>query len=363
VTRTGVEPKVCKHLRARAALPALLAVALLIAPSAGADRHATRIPSLTLSWQPPTPADGKTYAVTPGSKLTVSLAAGSESTSARIWGSGLSAGAVLSVETAVPATANLRWTPTEAQIGTHAFVFAAASQSGAIAAQPRTIFVQVVPATRPTAGEITPIGTNGVYRWAYIFQRTAARAMPTFSSRIVTRLNVFTLDSTINLVLLVGRTTDARGRLWYRVRLPILPNNSTGWVLGRDLTTVRSVSTYLVVYRKLFTATLYRNGRPVFRSRVGVGKPYWPTPAGDFYIREILTGYGDPFYGPVSFGTSARSSVLTDWEGGGGVIGIHGTSTPQILPGRVSHGCIRMKNGPVLRLLRLMPLGTPVAIR
>ena len=183
------------------------------------------------------------------------------------------------------------------------------------------------------------------------------------SARVITRLKLYTLDSTVNLVLLVGRKLDARARLWYRVRLPILPNNSTGWVPAGDLTTVRSVSTYLVIYRKLFTATLYRNGRPIFRTRVGVGKPYWPTPTGDFYVREILTGYNDPFYGPVSFGTSGRSSVLTDWEGGGGVVGIHETNTPGILPGRVSHGCVRMKNSAVLRLHRLLPLGTPVAIR
>jgi lipoprotein-anchoring transpeptidase ErfK/SrfK len=36
---------------------------------------------------------------------------------------------------------------------------------------------------------------------------------------------------------------------------------------------------------------------------------------------------------------------------------------PQILPGRVSHGCIRLRNGAILRLARLMPLGTPVPIR
>jgi lipoprotein-anchoring transpeptidase ErfK/SrfK len=53
--------------------------------------------------------------------------------------------------------------------------------------------------------------------------------------------------------------------------------------------------------------------------------------------------------------------VLTDWPGGG-FIGIHGTNQPEILPGRVSHGCVRMPNPAVLRLARLMPLGTPVTI-
>ena len=341
---------------------ALVAV-LAIAPSAGARHESARIPALALSWRAPTPADGSTYTVAAGSRLSVALAVGSEGGAARIWASGLPAQAVLSATTRSPASARLNWTPSKAQIGTHAFVFAAASERGSIATQPRTVFVQVVPATPPGIADEIPIGTDGIYRWAYVYRPAVARATPAMSARVITRLKVYTLDATVNLVLLVGHKLDGHGRLWYRVRLPILPNNSTGWVRADDLTTTRSVSTYLVIYRRLFTATLYRNGHPIFRTRVGVGKPYWPTPTGDFYIREILTGYGNPFYGPVSFGTSARSSVLTDWEGGGGVVGVHGTNAPQILPGRVSHGCVRMKNGPVVRLLHLMPLGTPVAIR
>jgi lipoprotein-anchoring transpeptidase ErfK/SrfK len=34
-----------------------------------------------------------------------------------------------------------------------------------------------------------------------------------------------------------------------------------------------------------------------------------------------------------------------------------------VLPGRVSHGCIRMANRDILRLGRLMPVGTPVTVR
>ena len=82
----------------------------------------------------------------------------------------------------------------------------------------------------------------------------------------------------------------------------------------------------------------------------------------DFYVRDMLTRYRSPFYGPLAFGTSARSSVLTDWPGGG-FIGIHGTDTPELLPGRVSHGCIRLRNEDILKLGRLMPVGTPVTIR
>jgi lipoprotein-anchoring transpeptidase ErfK/SrfK len=69
-----------------------------------------------------------------------------------------------------------------------------------------------------------------------------------------------------------------------------------------------------------------------------------------------------PHYGPLAFGTSARSAVLTDWPAGG-FIGIHGTKEPERLPGRVSHGCIRLRNADILRLGRLMPVGTPLTIR
>jgi lipoprotein-anchoring transpeptidase ErfK/SrfK len=64
----------------------------------------------------------------------------------------------------------------------------------------------------------------------------------------------------------------------------------------------------------------------------------------------------------VAFGTTARSAVLTDWPDGG-FVGIHGTSEPQLVPGRVSHGCIRLRNEDILRLVGLMPVGTPVTIR
>jgi lipoprotein-anchoring transpeptidase ErfK/SrfK len=71
---------------------------------------------------------------------------------------------------------------------------------------------------------------------------------------------------------------------------------------------------------------------------------------------------GSGAYGPLAFGTSAYSPKLTDWPGGGAV-GIHGTNEPQRVPGLPSHGCIRLRNKDILRLGRLMPVGTPVLVR
>jgi lipoprotein-anchoring transpeptidase ErfK/SrfK len=44
------------------------------------------------------------------------------------------------------------------------------------------------------------------------------------------------------------------------------------------------------------------------------------------------------------------------------VIGIRGTNQPSLIPGRPSHGCVRVPNSAVRRLASLMPVGTPVGI-
>ena len=63
-----------------------------------------------------------------------------------------------------------------------------------------------------------------------------------------------------------------------------------------------------------------------------------------------------------AFGTSAFSPNLTDWPGGG-IFGVHGTNQPPLIPGRISHGCVRIRNEQILKLKRMMPLGTPIRIR
>jgi hypothetical protein len=189
-----------------------------------------------------------------------------------------------------------------------------------------------------------------------------ARERPSPNADVVVRLETRTPEDTSNLVVVLGRGRDPSGRLWVHVRLPVLPNHRTGWVPRDTLGGYAVVRTRLVVDLDQLTATLLRDRRPIFRAGIGVGERPWPTPRGEFYIRNRLTSYESPFYGPLAFGTSARSAVLTDWPDGG-FVGIHGTNQPELLPGRVSHGCIRMRNEDILELGRLMPIGTPVTIR
>lgn len=200
-------------------------------------------------------------------------------------------------------------------------------------------------------------------RWAYVLQRTWARARPTPRSRRVKLLKTTTPDDTAELVLALSEYRDRGGARWVKVRLPMRPNNRTGWVRRSRLGRYRLVRTFLRIDRETFRAALYRNGHRIWRSWIGVGQPRWPTPAGRFYVRDRLVP-ADPtgLYGVFAFGLSAYSETLTDWPGGG-MIGIHGTNEPYLIPGRISHGCVRVPNARIARLRRLMPLGTPVLIR
>jgi hypothetical protein len=230
-------------------------------------------------------------------------------------------------------------------------------------AAPRRAVLPAPP--RPALHVPPPQGLGGgahVAVWTTVLRRTTARARPRRDARTVARLARRTPEGTANVVLVIGRASDARRRVWVRVRLPALPNGTTGWVLRTSLGAYQTVRTHLIVDRRRLTATLLRDGRPVFRARVGVGQARWPTPRGRFYIRNRLTRYRSPTYGPLAFGTSARSERLSDWPAGG-FIGIHGTDQPSLLPGRVSHGCIRMRNRDIVRLGRLLGAGTPLTIR
>jgi lipoprotein-anchoring transpeptidase ErfK/SrfK len=219
----------------------------------------------------------------------------------------------------------------------------------------------VVPAFTP--GPARPLAsTRHLSHWAPVRQAVSARAAPDRSALVVATVSPTTPEGTENVVAVTGHRQDRAGLPWVRVRLAVLPNGASGWVPRAALGGYGTVDTHLRVELSTLQATLYRAGRPVFRAAVGVGMPGWPTPRGRFYVRNKLTRYRSPTYGPVAFGTSARSPVATDWPAGG-FIGIHGTDRPDLIPGRISHGCIRLRNADILELERRMPVGTSVTIR
>jgi hypothetical protein len=190
---------------------------------------------------------------------------------------------------------------------------------------------------------------------------TAVRDKPGLTARKVAFLRPSTYHGSVEVVLVLGYR-DVGGRRWIRIRYPGL-GYRVGWVPERVLSPSRQHRTLVVVDRGDLELRLLDQGRVVMRIPIGVGAAASPTPPGHYYIRERLAlPNASTIYGALAFGTSAFSRYRTDWPGGGQV-GIHGTNEPELIPGRISNGCIRLHNSDVLALGKRIEVGTPVLIK
>src|SRR5262249_9049336 len=98
------------------------------------------------------------------------------------------------------------------------------------------------PAFAPGQPQLLAHGVE--YRWAPVTRPVAALRAPGGAAPVAT-LSTLTPEGTTNLVLVLGAAW--RGNVeWVRVRLPILPNNSTGWVRRSALGGYGFVTTHLV---------------------------------------------------------------------------------------------------------------------
>jgi hypothetical protein len=215
------------------------------------------------------------------------------------------------------------------------------------------------PSANP-AGAVRISDERTITRWAHTADLQPVFSRPSGQAHRIARLRLLTEDKLPEVYLVLARWKNDAGNTWLKIRVPMRPNGRTGWVREDALGTLNVVHTRLVVNRHTLRVTLYDRGKKRFSARIGVGKASTPTPAGHFWIRELLRVPGRTFYGPYAFGTSAYS-ILTDWPGGG-VVGIHGTNEPSLIPGRPSHGCVRMRNPDIVYLARHLPVGAPVRI-
>lgn len=203
-------------------------------------------------------------------------------------------------------------------------------------------------------------------RWAHTRKVTSIHAQPRAKTKTVGRLRLLTEDG-FPEVYKVIKLRDVGEVSWVKVGIPARPNGQTGWVVEDALGEIRKSYRVLEISRKGFTAKLWES-RPsgrrklLWRARVGVGAPGTETPAGNFWVRERIKGFqGGTIYGYMAFGTSAYSK-LSDWPGGG-VVGVHGTNEPWLIPGAISHGCVRVKDADIRELSSRLFIGTPVRIR
>jgi lipoprotein-anchoring transpeptidase ErfK/SrfK len=170
--------------------------------------------------------------------------------------------------------------------------------------------------------------------------------------------------------LMVTRAAkDTRGRCWVRVRLPWRPSSAAGWVNARRVH-LRPTRWRIVISHTKRSLTLVRGGRRVLRSRVVVGTSATPTPRGVFAVLWVQPWSSRSFLGKWVVGLTAHSHVLDTFAGGDGRIAIHGRGAQSLLDplgSARSHGCVRVPNKVVNRLVRRVGpdelLGVRVTIR
>ena len=230
-----------------------------------------------------------------------------------------------------------------------AVVFACAGLAAALAA------------TRASAGSSTPNQIETVFPAAgsLLVDTVVVRATPSPHGKLVKVMHDFRPDFRPQEMFAVGERTGADGNPWYHVSVPMRPNGTYGWVPA-DTVSLAPTQGQIKISLNRRTIDLYWKGKHVWHGKVAIGAPGRETPLGKYFVAARFVPYHDPFLGTFAVETSAYSK-LTEWPGGG-VVGIHGTSLPQLLGQAVSHGCVRVANVTADKLKRYAPLGTPISI-
>lgn len=150
---------------------------------------------------------------------------------------------------------------------------------------------------------------------------------------------------------------------WARVMLPGRPNGAEGWVRSEGMVHF-VVDGWLTVDLSERALSFHTTGGEVLTAEVAIGTERNPTPTGTFFVTDNVTVTSpNSVWGPYALGLSARSETITEYNGGDGIIGIHGTNRPESIGEPSSLGCVRVPNEVITRLHEVVSIGTPVDIR
>jgi lipoprotein-anchoring transpeptidase ErfK/SrfK len=189
----------------------------------------------------------------------------------------------------------------------------------------------------------------------------SVRSAPSGHARVIAKLSEFRpQDYRPRYVLAVAVKKGKKGKnAWYKITVPGRPNGRTGWVPAKQIS-IRSDPRQVVVFRGSRVVQLWKKDQLIYTSKVAVGASGMETPIGLYYVTVRFRPVTQPFLGSFAFETSAYSK-LSEWPGGG-VVGLHGTTSPQLLGQAVSHGCIRISNATADFFRDRIPLGTPIRV-
>jgi hypothetical protein len=150
-----------------------------------------------------------------------------------------------------------------------------------------------------------------------------------------------------------------RGR-WLGVVSTAVGNNRIAWLdARRDRPRMWRSPYSLHADLSARTLELWRGSRVVKRMPIGIGGPNTPTPTGRFSVTDkLIPERGLSYYGCCLIALSGRQPHLRPGWAGGDRIAIHGGS----VGGAASAGCLHAPDADLRRLMKVIPIGTPVYI-
>lgn len=148
---------------------------------------------------------------------------------------------------------------------------------------------------------------------------------------------------------------------WLGVVATALRNNQLGWIdVRHDRPRMWRMRLSLEADLSQRVLEVRRGGRVVDRMPVGIGSPETPTPTGRFAVTDkLVPDKKTSYYGCCLIALSGHQAHLRPGWAGGDRIAIHGGS----VGGAASAGCLHADERDLKKLMKLVPVGTPVVIR
>lgn len=191
--------------------------------------------------------------------------------------------------------------------------------------------------------------------------KIVVRAEPSKQGKVITTLAGATDYGTRRVL---GYRDSAPGGSWYHVSLPTRPNGAHGWVEA-PLFNLVPARDRIVVKLSKHTITVTVGGKAI-TGQAAIGTKAHPTPTTPdnepAYVTDLIdTKKPTGPFGRWAAGVSLHSVTLTEFGGGDGQIGIHGTGDDSVMGQDVTHGCVRVPDR-VEEALGKIQVGSPVVI-
>lgn len=212
--------------------------------------------------------------------------------------------------------------------------------------------------------------------------RADERATPTVTARVVvpvtalgaphagaaTRMRLVgatAWSGSAQRLMVTGEHTDAGGRRWVRVQLPVRPNASNGWVRA-DHVRLSTTRIRFEVHLGSKRLEIWRGARRLAAWPAGIGRPGTPTPVGRFAIQDpvpTLPAWRS-VYGAFTLTLTAHSPTLRRFMGGDALVAIHGAGSGRSwrVGEASSYGCVILAEPALATAARYARPGTPVVI-